>query len=149
MALTLFDLGAEDILKSYFGTSDPPAGFKLMLYTSPSGSLTDSTVLVEAAGSSYARQAVDTSDCTMTPTAAYPGGIAEMVWADKTFDLNGPLTGNPAIQGYALIKSTAGATHALSDVIFAEPFPAPFTPANTGDKQTVKLKFRLGNGIPQ
>jgi hypothetical protein len=47
---------------------------------------------------------------------------------------------NKTIKGYLIMADTT--------VVFEELLPTPFTPANNGDKLTISLQFKLGNGTP-
>jgi hypothetical protein len=71
---------------------------------------------------------------------ALVGGIPTITWNDITWTFTGPLTGNPAIRGYMIMRNAT--------VIAEELFPAPFTPVNNGDTWTVSLSYALGNGTP-
>ncbi len=142
MSLILSDTGALEILNCIFGEEDSPLSFEVVLFTSP-GPINDGMqepnfTLVLDGDAGYYQKSVPLS----AMTAALSTGIPQAAWTDLIWTFSGPLTGGISIKGYAVIAVPTGT------VYFSELLATPFTPANNGDKLTIALRFRLGNGTP-
>jgi len=143
--LKLTDDGGKKILDVFFGDAPAPTSYYLELFTD-SNPLADTdgggSTRTLAAGGGYAE--LDMS--TLATAAQLIGGIPVIEWEDAVFTFTGPLTGNPAIKGYAVIMDNV--------VIFEELLlngagvAAPYTPVNNGDILRIALAFQLGNGTP-
>lgn len=145
MALKMTDNGAMHILQTMFDDKAKESGFEVILFTNPT-SLSDADIestFTEASGGGYVQKSITSADCAVSLTAATPGGIAEAAWSDLAWTFTGGLSGGLSIKGYALVAASSPFT-----VIFAELLSTPFTPTNNGDKLTIAMKFRLGNGTP-
>lgn len=135
MAIVLTDTGALEILNAIFGEEDTPTEFELILFSSPSV-ITDSIVYANFTFEDF------TSLTLAEMTTSLSSGVPMSSWVDKVFTFTGPLSGNASIKGYAVVAQPS------NTVWFAELLSTPFTPAENGDKLTLKLRFKLGNGTP-
>lgn len=168
MAIHLYDSGAQHMLDLAFN-GVTTTGYKLILFTNNfvPGPATESTQIYEALGANYVR--INVGVGTEGDTSIV-GGISTMTWLTYVFpstsgdpDLptlfNGALTaptggsGSVVVYGYALLKGTAAACNAttgaitMDDVVFADAFINPFTPAN-GNSLSLDIVFQLGYGTP-
>lgn len=141
MALVLADVGADQILTSYFKKSQPAGGNNLTLKlfatnvtpadTSTAGSFT------EADGGGYAAKELTAASWTITPA----NDPSDAVYAEQTFTFTGALTTNGTVYGYFVVDADGV-------LIFAELLAATFTPANNGDTLKITPKFQLSKGTP-
>lgn len=142
MALTLADVGADCVLKTYFNNTRPAGGnnFTLKLFTNnvtPADTDTAATY-TEATGGGYA--AITLTNGSFTVTVG--NDPSDAVYAQQTFTFTGALTGNPAIYGYFVVDADG-------ILQWAEARAAgTFTPANNGDTYKVTPKFQLSKGTP-
>jgi hypothetical protein len=146
MALVLSDLGADQILKSYFNKSQPVGGnnLTLKLYTTnitpnPNGGDTAAAYnAAEAAGPGYAAITLTAGSWTVTPA----NDPSDAVYAQQTFTFTGPLTSTAKdIYGYYVVDADG-------ILIWAEKASGPFTPANNGDTYKITPKFQMSWGVP-
>lgn len=128
------DAAGLEILNALFGEEGTPAGFQLLLFTSPA-TINDTLVFAN-----FEFEEFDTLTLVEMSTSL-SAGVPMATWPDKTFTFAGALPGNASIKGYAVASDT-------NTVWFAELLSQPFTPANNGDKLTVAPRFKLGNGTP-
>ena len=141
MALILADVGADEILKTYFNNSRPAGGnnLTLKLYATNVTPLDTSTAgsFTEAAGGGYAAKTLTNGSWTVTPG----NDPSDAVYAEQTFTFTGALTTNPVVYGYYIVDADG-------TLIYAELLPAPFTPAVNGDQLKITPKFQLSKGVP-
>ena len=139
MALILLDVGADEILKTYFNNVRPSGGnnLDLKLFVNDVTPADTGVSYTEAAGGDYAAKTLTNGSWTVTPA----NDPSDAVYAEQTFTFTGPLTTNPTIYGY-YVEDADGT------IIWAERLSAPFTPANNGDSLKVTPKFELSKGTP-
>jgi len=141
MALVLADIGADEILKTYFNNTRPSGGNNLTLKlfatdvtpadTNTAGSFT------EANGGGYSAKTLNNGSWTVNAA----NDPSDAVYAEQTFTFTGPLTTNGTIYGYYVVDADG-------TLIWAEKFAATFTPANDGDQLKLTPKFQLSKGTP-
>ena len=141
MPLTLVDVGADCILKTYFNNTRPAGGnnFTLKLFTSnttPADTDTAATY-TEAAGGGYAAKTLTNGSFTVT----VGNDPSDAVYAQQTWTFTGALTGNATIYGYYVVDADGV-------LQWAERLGAAYTPANNGDALNVTPKFQLSKGTP-
>jgi hypothetical protein len=130
MAALVVNNGEAVALSYLTGKTTTTEALKLRLYVNnvtPSEADVVGTY-TSAAGGGYADISIPRGDWTVTPGAPTSASITARVW---TF--SGALTGNATIYGYILIRDTTG------DLVVAENFSTPFTPASNGDSLTLNL----------
>jgi hypothetical protein len=140
MALTLADVGADEILKRALNNSFPTSkDLTLKLFaTNVTPADTDTAgTYTEATGGGYAAKTLTAGSWTIT-TANDP---SDAVYAAQTFTFTGALTTNPTIYGYYIVDGNGV-------LMWAERLTAAFTPANNGDTLTITPKFQLSKGTP-
>jgi hypothetical protein len=140
-ALVLSDVGADQILKSYFNKSQPSGGnnLTLKLYctnVSPADTNTAGS-FTECAGGGYAAKTLTSGSWTVT----VGDDPSDAIYADQVFTFTGALTTNAVIYGYFVIDADGV-------LIWAELLGSTFTPANNGDTVTIGPKFQLSKGTP-
>lgn len=141
MALVLADVGADEILDTYFNNRRPAGGNNLTLKlfvtdvtpadTSVAGDFT------EATGGGYSAKTLTNGSWTVS-SANDP---SDAVYAEQTFTFTGALTTNGTIYGYYVVDADGV-------LIWAEKFSTTFTPANNGDQLKLTPKFQLSKGTP-
>lgn len=138
MALVLTDLGADEILKTYFNNTRPTSGndLTLRLFATNVTPAQTGVTYIEAAGGGYA--AITLTNGSWTVSAA--NDPSDAVYAVQTFTFTGPLTTNRTVYGYYI-------TDADDTVIYAEAF-TPFEPVTSGDNIKITPKFQLSSGTP-
>jgi hypothetical protein len=140
MTLKLTDGGGLLALDVFFGASAKPTDWTIELFTDANPLADDDQGAGRelATGGGYAEIDLD----PLVNAAAAAGGIPQVTWDDAVWTFTGPLTNavNKTIKGYLIMADTT--------VVFEELLPTPFTPANNGDKLTISLQFKLGNGTP-
>ena len=143
MALVLADLGADQILKTYFNKTQPGGGNNLTLKlfannVTPNATGTDTVgTYTEATGGGYAAITLTAGSWTITPA----NDPSDAVYAQQTFTFTGALTTNPVVYGYYVVDAD-------NVLIFAERAGSTFTPANNGDTYKVTPKFQMSYGTP-
>ena len=139
MALVLTDLGADEILKTYFNNARPAGGnnLTLRLFCNDVTPAQTGTSYTEATGGGYAAKTLTNGSWTVA-TANDP---SDAVYAEQTFTFTGALTTNTTVYGYYV-------TDADNTVLWAETLTAAFTPANNGDNIKITPKFQLSSGTP-
>lgn len=141
--LVLADVGADQILKSYFNKVQPTGGNNLTLKlfvnnVTPNASGGDTAATyTEATGGGYAAITLTAGSWTIT-VANDP---SDAVYAQQTFTFTGALTTNTTIYGYYVVDADG-------ILIWSEKAAASFTPANNGDTYKVTPKFQLSYGQP-
>ena len=140
-ALTLMDIGADELLKVYFNDDRPTGGNNLTmkLYctnvtpadTNTAGSYT------ECAGGGYAAKTLTNGSWVVT-TGNDP---SDAVYAEQTYTFTGALTTNTTIYGYFVVDADG-------TLVWAELLGSTFTPANNGDNVKITPKFQLSKGTP-
>lgn len=143
MPLMLTDLGADQILKSYFNNSWPAnKSHKLRLFSNNYTPVDTSTLgnFTEVTGGGYA--AITLANGSWTVTVG--NDPSDAVFAEQTFTFTGAIGGSGIVYGYYL-EDNDGSTGVA---VFAELFGTPFTPANNGDTVKVTPKFQLSKGTP-
>ena len=140
-ALVLQDVGADQILKSYFNKTQPSGGnnLTLKLYctnvtpvdTHTAGSYTACT------GGGYADKTLTAGSWTVT----VGNDPSDAVYAAQTYTFTGALTTNGTIYGYYVVDADGV-------LIWAELLGSTFTPANSGDNVVITPKFQLSKGTP-
>jgi len=141
MSLVLADVGADQILKSYFNKSQPSGGNNLTLklfcndYTPLQTSIASN--FTEANGGGYAALTLNSGSWTVT-VADDP---SDAVYAQQTFTFTGALTTNTTVYGYYIVDADGV-------LIWAERLAASFTPANNGDNLKITPKFQISSGTP-
>jgi hypothetical protein len=138
MALVLTDLGADEILKTYFNNTRPTGGnnMTLRLFATDVTPAQTGVSYVEATGGGYAAITLTNGSWTITPA----NDPSDAVYAQQTFTFTGPLTTNGTVYGYYI-------TDADSTVIYAEAI-TPFEPLASGDNIKITPKFELSSGTP-
>lgn len=141
MALTLADVGADEILKVMFNNDRPTGGnnFTLKLYATdvtPADTHTASSY-TEATGGGYAAKTLTNGSFTVT-VANDP---SDATYAQQTWTFTGALTTNGTIYGYFVVDADG-------TLLWAEKFSSSFTPANNGDQLKVTPAFQLSKGTP-
>ncbi len=138
--LVLTDLGAGQILKTYFNNTHPAGGndLTLRLFVNDVTPAQTGVAYTEAAGGNYAAKTLTNGSWTVT-VANDP---SDAVYAQQVFTFSGALTTNPIIYGYYV-------TDADGTVLWAERLTAPFTPANDGDHVDITPKFQMSSGVPE
>lgn len=142
MALTLADVGADEVLKTYFNNTRPAGGnnLTLKLYcsnTTPADTDTAGTY-TEASGGGYAAITLTNGSWTVT----VGNDPSDATYAQQTFTFTGALdSAVPIVYGYFVVDADG-------TLIWAERFSASFTPANNGDQIKVTPKFELSKGTP-
>lgn len=141
MALTLADVGADAILKTYFNNTRPAGGnnFTLKAFTSnttPADTDTAATY-TEASGGGYVAKTLTNGSFTVT----VGNDPSDATYAQQTWTFTGALTGNPTVYGYYVVDAD-------NVLLWAERLPASFTPAVSGDQLAVTPKFQLSKGTP-
>ena len=139
MPLVLTDLGADEILKTYFNNARPAGGnnLTLRLFCNDVTPAQTGISYSEATGGGYAAKTLTNGSWTVA-TANDP---SDAVYAEQTFTFTGALTTNTTVYGYYV-------TDADNTVLWAETLTAPFTPANNGDNIKITPKFQLSSGTP-
>lgn len=141
MALVVTDIGADEILKTYFNNTRPVGGnnLTLKLFTNNLTPLDTHTAgsFTEATGGGYAAKTLTNGSWTVT-VANDP---SDAVYAQQTFTFTGPLTTNPTIYGYMIVDGDG-------TLILAELFAQSFTPANNGDTIQLTPKVQMSKGTP-
>lgn len=140
MALVLSDVGADEILKTYFNNTRPTGGNDLTLRlfatdVTPSDTDTDSTY-TEADGGGYAAITLTNGSWTIDPA----NDPSDAVYSEQTFTFTGPLTTNATVYGYYI-------TDADGTLIYAEAV-TPFEPLASGDNIKITPQFQLSSGTP-
>ena len=141
MALTLMDIGADEILKTYFNNARPAGGNNLTikLFTNnvtPADTDTAGTY-TEATGGGYAAKTITNGSWTVT----VGNDPSDAAYAQQTWIFTGALTTNPTIYGYYVVDADG-------TLLWAEKLAASFTPANNGDELKITPKFQLSKGTP-
>jgi len=138
MPLVLTDVGADEILKTYFNNFRPVGGnnLTLRLFATNVTPAQTGVTYVEAAGGGYVAITLTNGSWVIDP-ALDPSVAA---YAQQTFTFTGPLTTNLSIYGY-YITDDAGT------VIYAEAI-APFQPLADGDLIRITPKFQMSSGTP-
>jgi hypothetical protein len=139
MALILTDLGADEILKTFFNNTRPAGGnnLTLRLFVNDVTPAQTGISYTEATGGGYAAKTMANGSWTVNP-ASDP---SEATYAQQVFTFTGTLTTNTTIYGYYV-------TDADNTVLWAERLTAPFTPANDGDHVDITPKFQMSSGTP-
>lgn len=141
MALTLADVGADCILKTFFNNTRPAGGnnFTLKLFvsnTTPADTDTAATYTV-AVGGGYADKTLTNGSFTVT----VGNDPSDATYAIQTWTFTGALTTNLTIYGYYVVDADGV-------LQWAERLGASFTPATNGDQLSVTPKFQLSKGTP-
>lgn len=142
MALTLADVGADQILKAYFNNSWPTSKdlvVKLFTndYTPTDTDTTDN--YTQAAGGGYVSKVLTNGNWTINAANDPSDGV----YAEQTWTFTGPLTGNPTIYGYYIVDNNGSGVE-----VWAERLGASFTPNNNGDQLFITPKFQMSKGTP-
>lgn len=139
MPLVLTDLGADEILKTFFNNARPAGGnnLTLRLFCNDVTPAQTGISYNEATGGGYAAKTLTNGSWTVA-TANDP---SDAVYAEQTFTFTGALTTNTTVYGYYV-------TDAGNTVLWAERLTAAFTPANNGDNIKITPKFQLSSGTP-
>ena len=141
MALVVTDVGADMILKAYFNNGWPTAGNNLTmhLYTNNYTPVDTSANanFTEASGGDYAAKTL--AHGNWTHNAA--NDPSDVTYAQQTYTFNGALSGNASVYGYYIKDED-------DNVIWAEQFASPFTPANNGDNIQITPQFQASKGTP-
>ncbi len=141
MSITLADVGADEILKTYFNNTRPVGGndLTLKLFTNditPADTDTAATY-TEASGGGYAAKTLTNGSWTIT-VANDP---SDAVYAEQVWTFTGPLTGSATIYGYFVVDADG-------TLIYAERLGQSFTPSQNGDQLKITPKFQLSKGTP-
>jgi hypothetical protein len=139
MAIVLLDVGADEMLKTYFNNYRPGGGnnLTLKLFANNVTPAQTGVSYTEAAGGGYASKTLTNGSWTID-TGNDP---SDAVYAQQTFTFTGALTTNPNVYGYYI-------TDAAGTIIYAELLGSPFTPATNGDNLKITPKFQLSSGTP-
>ncbi len=141
MALVLSDVGADELLKTYFNNARPSGGNNLTLklftndytpvQTSVAGSFT------EASGGGYAAKTLTNGSWTVT----VGNDPSDAVYAEQTFTFTGALSGSATVYGYFVVDADG-------TLVWAERFSSSFQPANNGDTIKITPIFQISSGTP-
>lgn len=140
MALTLVDVGADEILKGYFNNVFPAShDLTLKLFVNDITPVDTHTAsdYTEASGGGYSAKTLTAGSWTIN-TANDP---SDAVYAQQTWTFTGQLSGGATIYGYYVVNANGV-------LIWAERLPYPFTPYANGDQLRVTPKFQLSKGTP-
>ncbi len=141
MALVLADVGADEILDTYFNNGRPAGGNSLTLKLFATNvTPADTNVagdFTEATGGGYSAKTLTNGSWTVS-SANDP---SDAVYAEQTFTFTGALTTNGTIYGYFVVDADG-------TLIWAEKFATTFTPTNNGDQLKLTPKFQLSKGTP-
>lgn len=139
MALVLLDVGADEILRTYFNNYRPAGGnnLTLRLFVNDVVPGQSGIAYTEAAGGGYAARTLTCGLWVVNPA----NDPSDAVYPSQTFLFTGPLSTNPTIYGYYV-------TNADGTVIYAERFDTAFTPLSNGDSRSVIPTFQLSSGTP-
>ena len=139
MGLILLDVGADEILKTYFNNYHPSGGnnLTLRLFVNNVNPAQTGISYTEASGGGYAAKTLTNGSWVIT-TANDP---SDAVYAQQTFTFTGALTTNLTIYGYYV-------TDADNTIIWAEKFTTSFTPTDNGDNVKITPKFQASSGTP-
>lgn len=137
--LILTDVGADEILKTYFNNVRPAGGNNLTmrLFVNDVHPAQTGTSYTEALGGGYAAKTLTLGLWTVDPA----NDPSEAAYAQQVYTFTGSLTTNQTIYGYYV-------TNAEGTVVWAERLTAPFTPANDGDHLDITPKFQMSSGTP-
>lgn len=137
--LVLTDLGADEILKTFFNNSRPAGGnnLTLKLFVNDVTPAQTGISYTEAAGGGYAAKTLTNGSWTVTPA----NDPSDAIYAQQVFTFTGALTTNPTIYGY-YVEDADGT------ILWAERLTASFTPANSGDHVDITPKFQMSSGTP-
>lgn len=137
--LVLTDLGADEILKTYFNNTRPTGGnnLSLRLFCNDVTPAQTGVSYTQAAGGGYAAITLTNGSWTVTPA----NDPSDAVYAQQTFTFTGALTTNLTVYGYYV-------TDADGTILWAERLTVPFTPANNGDNIKITPKFQMSSGTP-
>lgn len=142
MAITLLDIGADQILKKYFKDTDPVGGVNLTLKlfannVTPADTDTAATY-EEIAGGGYSAKTLTPANWTLDTTK--DPSVVE--YPQQAFIFTGPITNaSGTVYGYYVVDDDGVA-------IFAERLSVPFQPVNNGDAVYIIPKFQLSKGTP-
>jgi hypothetical protein len=136
--LVLLDVGADEILKTYFNNYRPGGGnnLTLRLFANNVTPAQAGISYTEAAGGGYAEITLTNGSWTIT-TGNDP---SDAIYAQQTWTFTGALTTNLNVYGYYV-------TDAAGTIIYAELFAGYITPGN-GTVIKVTPKFQLSSGTP-
>lgn len=141
MALTLVDVGADCILKTYFNNTRPAGGnnFTLKLFATDVTPVDTHTAAsyTEATGGGYAAKTLTNGSFTVT----VGNDPSDAVYAEQTWTFSGALTTNPTVYGYFVVDADGV-------LQWAERLGASFTPTTSGDILRITPKFQLSKGTP-
>lgn len=137
--LVLTDLGADEILKTYFNNVRPAGGnnLALRLFVNNVTPAQTGVSYTEATGGGYAAKTITNGSWAITPG----NDPSDAVYGQQVFTFTGALTTNTTVYGYYV-------TDADGTVLWAELLTAPFTPANDGDHVDITPKFQMSSGVP-
>lgn len=139
--LVLTDVGADEILKTYFNNARPAGGnnLTLRLFVNDVTPAQTGISYTEAAGGGYAAKTLTNGSWTV----ATVNDPSDAVYAQQTWTFTGALTGNATIYGYYV-------TDADDTVIYAQRAEVAemFIPATDGDTYKVTPKVALSSGTP-
>lgn len=142
MALTLADLGADQILKGYFINSWPASrDWKLRLFSNDftPGQGTVLGDYTQVTGGGYVVKDVTCGSSWVVTPANDP---SDAIYSEITWTFTGTIGGSGIVYGYYL-EDNNGSTGVA---IYGERLATPFTPQNNGDTLKITLKFQLGAG---
>lgn len=141
MSMVLADVGAVQMLNSYFKKTNPTNGnnLTLKLFVNNIDPADDDVAgdYTEATGGGYVAKTLTASSFTV----ATSDGIAQASYAQQQFTFTGALTTNTTIYG-AFIVDADGV------LICAEKAAASYTPTNNGDIYAVTPAFQISKGTP-
>jgi hypothetical protein len=141
MSLVVADIGADEILKTYFNNTRPGGGnnLTLKLFTNNYTPLDTSTAasFTEASGGNYAAKTLTNGSWTISAA----NDPSDAVYAEQTWTFNGSLSGNATIYGYYVVDAD-------NNLVWAEVAPTPFQPTQNGDIFKVTPKFQASKGTP-
>lgn len=142
MAEIIFtDLGADEMLKTYFNNTRPAGGndLTLRLFVNDVTPAQTGISYTEAAGGGYAAKTLTNGSWTITPA----NDPSDAVYAEQTFTFTGALTDTATVYGYYV-------TDADDTVIYAQRAEVleRITPLTNGDTFTVQPAIQLSSGTP-
>lgn len=162
-AMVFNDEGSAAVLAAYFNNVFPASKTLVLHLFCTNTTVTDVLTpasFTECSGGGYASVNLTNGSWVISQS----GGIEQAAYATQTFTFTGPLTTNGTIYGYYLVDSMANAactasgapeacctgstTGSCPNVVTAETFSQPFTPANNGDNVQLTPIVQMSHGTP-
>lgn len=136
MSLVLVNNGEKIALEYLVNKNNSPEDLELMLYSAPTGAITETDVLSTftevASEQGYLRKSL--SGALWTISTSDP---SVAIYPEQTFTFNGALT-IPEVYGYCIVRATT------QDIVWAERFTnAPFSITEAGQAISITPRIEL------